>query len=224
MPVHDWTRVPAGIFHDFHNVWVSELRQALNKGILPQGFYALVEQQAGLGIADILTLQRESPEPVSNYRLLRKTLAIRHVSKHRLVALVEIVSPAKKDRAKSVVDFVKKAHAALTNGCNLLLVDLFPPGKFDLHGMRGAIWEDIDDGDDFAIDDKPLTLASYVAAPLVDAYVEQIAVGDSLPEMALFLDPDSYVGTPLEATYMQAYEGVPDFWQEVVEGKREAAE
>ena len=26
MPIHDWTRVAPGIFHDFHNAWVMELR------------------------------------------------------------------------------------------------------------------------------------------------------------------------------------------------------
>jgi hypothetical protein len=30
MPVHDWTRVDAGIFHDFHNAWITELRNVLN--------------------------------------------------------------------------------------------------------------------------------------------------------------------------------------------------
>lgn len=30
MPVHDWTRVEAGIFHDFHTAWIPELRRALN--------------------------------------------------------------------------------------------------------------------------------------------------------------------------------------------------
>ena len=36
MPVHDWTRVDAGVFHDFHNVWIAFLRNALNSGVLPK--------------------------------------------------------------------------------------------------------------------------------------------------------------------------------------------
>ena len=43
MPVHDWTRVAAGMFHDFHNAWITELRNALNGGLLPPDYYALVE-------------------------------------------------------------------------------------------------------------------------------------------------------------------------------------
>ncbi len=60
MPVHDWTLVEAGIFHDFHTVWTGSLRNALNEGLLPDGYYALAEQHAGQAIADILTLHTES--------------------------------------------------------------------------------------------------------------------------------------------------------------------
>ena len=48
--------------------------------------------------------------------------------------------------------------------------------------------------------DKPLTLAAYSAGP-VKAYVEPVAVGDVMPDMPLFLDPDRHVPAPLEATY-----------------------
>ena len=47
MPVHDWTRVDAGIFHDFHNAWITHLKEALNEGLLPDGYYAQAEQHAG---------------------------------------------------------------------------------------------------------------------------------------------------------------------------------
>ncbi len=40
MPVHDWTRVAAGIFHDFHHSWIEQIKVALNEGILPPDYYA----------------------------------------------------------------------------------------------------------------------------------------------------------------------------------------
>ena len=46
MPIHDWTRVRDGIFHDFHHAWIEELARALNRGVLPPDFYALREQFA----------------------------------------------------------------------------------------------------------------------------------------------------------------------------------
>ncbi len=71
MPVHDWTRVDAGIWHDFHNVWIAELRNALNSGVLPPGYYALSEQHAGKYIADVLTLHGEPPLPEPPQEVLR---------------------------------------------------------------------------------------------------------------------------------------------------------
>ncbi len=56
MPVHDWNRVTAGTFHDFHLAWIAELRRVLNRGLLPPGYYALAEQVAGEIIPDVLTL------------------------------------------------------------------------------------------------------------------------------------------------------------------------
>jgi hypothetical protein len=58
MPIHDWTRVPAGIFHDFHQVWTIEIRHKLNSGVLPKGYYALVEQTAGGPRPDVVALER----------------------------------------------------------------------------------------------------------------------------------------------------------------------
>src|SRR5438874_2456069 len=63
MPLHDWKRVTAGTFHDFHLAWIAELRRALNGGLLPQGYYALAEQVAGDIIPDVLTLQLAGSAP-----------------------------------------------------------------------------------------------------------------------------------------------------------------
>src|SRR6476661_622943 len=57
MPIHDWTRVTAGTFHDFHLAWLAELRTALNDGLLPPDYYAQAEQVAGPMGPDVLTLQ-----------------------------------------------------------------------------------------------------------------------------------------------------------------------
>jgi hypothetical protein len=63
MPVHDWTLVTAGTFHDFHQTWLVEIKRALNAGRLPSGFYALAEQIAGGLGPDVLTLEGPEIEP-----------------------------------------------------------------------------------------------------------------------------------------------------------------
>ena len=74
MPVHDWKRVDAGIFHDFHVTWTVALRNALNEGLLPQGYYALAEQHAGQTIGDLLTLHA-SPGSAETLRCLQTPAA-----------------------------------------------------------------------------------------------------------------------------------------------------
>ncbi len=245
MPVHDWTLVDAGIFHAFHTVWIAQLNSALNGGLLPEGYYALPEQHAGRTVADVLTLHAsphqpepvslppgggialaEAPPKVSRRRTVepavlerRRTLAIRHISGHRLVALLEIVSPANKDRGNHVRDFAAKAVDALDSGVNVLLIDLFPPGPHDPQGMHGEICQRLEQTDvpyDLPPDD-PLTLAAYASGPRIEEYIEHLAAGDPLPQMPLFLRPDFYVNVPLEPTYQSAYDDMPAYWKAVLE-------
>ena len=65
MPIHDWTRVDAGTFHDFHNGWLIALRDALNVDLLPDTHYAQTDRQSRGdspdspgGAPDVLTLER----------------------------------------------------------------------------------------------------------------------------------------------------------------------
>lgn len=57
MPVHDWSHVDSGVFHDFHQAWIIEIRNSLNDGRLPDSFYALAEQVAQGPIPDVVTLE-----------------------------------------------------------------------------------------------------------------------------------------------------------------------
>src|SRR3954469_19642479 len=69
MPIHDWTRVDAGIFHHFHQRWVIAITDVLNQRLLPGDYYALAEQQGAGFEPDILTLkaggtsERDDPPP-----------------------------------------------------------------------------------------------------------------------------------------------------------------
>ena len=47
MPIHDWTRVQANRFHDFHQKWTVAICNDLNVGRLPPGYFAMVEQKRG---------------------------------------------------------------------------------------------------------------------------------------------------------------------------------
>lgn len=245
MPIHDWTRVDAGIFHAFHHDWITEIARALNNGVLPAAFYALPEQIAGGFGPDVLTLCRPSlnPSPAApafedgvalldappkvrfhlqseagRYAAKAKSVTIRHVSNHQVVALVEIVSPGNKNNQNGLDSFGRKARDALAAGIHLLIVDLFPPGPRGPQGIHPVIWGPTND--EFSpVPDKPLTCAAYLGAPSFEAFIEPIAVGDELPNMPLFLSTEKYVLVPLDRTYSQAVAGMAAYWRDVIDQK-----
>lgn len=233
MPIHDWTRVDAGLFHDFHQGWTIALRNALNTGGLPPDYFALVDQRVQGPIPDVLTLKLSAESGESSqgaggrtvtaapprmrlvhrreaeiYAAKANQLTIRH--RHGdVVAVIEIVSPGNKGSRAEFRSFVEKSVEFLRQGIHLLVVDLFPPGPRDPHGIAKAIWDEFEEMDFELPPDKPLTLASYDAGSLQVAYVEFVAVGDPLPDMRLFLKPEFYVLTPLEATYQATWAVFP---------------
>ena len=133
-----------------------------------------------------------------------------------MVAVIEIVSPGNKASRAEFGAFVKKSSELIRQNVHLLVIDLFPPGPRDPQGIHKAIWDEFTDNDFVLPPDKPLTLAAYIGGPFPEAFIEPTAVGANLPEMPLFLTPDVYVYTPLEATYQSAWEVVPAFWCDVL--------
>ena len=154
-----------------------------------------------------------------SYKGLRRTLAIRHISGHRLAAIIEIVSPSNKDRLSSVEEFAEKVESAIRSKVHVLLVDLFAPGKHDPQGIHGAAWSYFDSTAYELPPDRPLTLASYLASQIPEAYIEHVRFGEALPEMPLFLEYRAHINVPLEVTYSQAFRGMPSIYRSVLDAK-----
>lgn len=243
MPVHDWSRVDANLFHDFHQTWTICIRNALNGGLLPPGYSALVEQHTGGVEPDVLTLETHykprkppsrsggailaAPPPLDWQRietldtpnlLARRAnrISIRHLL-GRVVCVLEIVSPGNKNGKAALAKFVEKTVGFLENGIHVLVVDLLPPSARDPQGIHKAIWDWFEDRPFALPADKRLTLASYVAAEPKTAYVHPLAVGEALPDMPAWLDQESYVPVPLESTYQAAWASCPEAMRELVE-------
>ena len=240
MPIHDWSQVDAGIFHDFHQAWTIEIRNALNGGGLPPGYFAMAEQIVSGPIPDVVTLQRRAapgdpPYPSGGVAVadapprarfvtsaepdLYVRMANRIAIKHRLgqvVAVIEVVSPGNKSSLHALRSLVEKADELLRKGINLLVVDLFPPSPRDPQGIHKAIWDEIREEPFELPPDKPLTVAAYCAGEPKTAYVEPVAVGDPLPGLPIFLDPGTYVPAPLETTYQATWAKCPDALREAV--------
>lgn len=241
MPMHDWTKEDAGTYHNFHQSWTIRLMDALNGGRLPPGYFAMTDQRVEGWEPDLVSLYAD-PSPVTSspatgglavaerppkVRLVSRPetdagsyarRANRIVVKHKkgnVVAIIEIVSPGNKDRLHSVNQFVEKVRDFLRKGVHVLFVDPFPPGDHDPQGLDAAVWAVWTDATDDRPADKPLTAASYDAGNPFAAYVEPLGVGDPLPEMPLFLQPDIYIPCPLEETYMATWNALPPQVREV---------
>jgi hypothetical protein len=242
MPIHDWTRVPAGLFHEFHQSWSVRIKDALNEGLLPQGFYALVEQRVGGPEPDVIaveTSRKKTPrtpgggaaaaerpqarvvqalEPEAiGYARKANRITVRH-QLGEVVAVIEIVSPGNKSGRAAVRDFVEKAMAFLRAGIHLLIVDLFPPGPRDPHGIHKAIWDEFREEPFELPPDQTRTVVGYDAGEPLTAYVETLGVGEALPTGPLFVGPGEHVKVPLEQTYLATWAVTPEPIRELVEG------
>jgi hypothetical protein len=242
VPIHDWTRPPVGLYHHFHQQWAGELCNALNAGVLPAGYFALVDQRAVGLVPDVLALRRHSktPEPAPGavgvavatappaaryttretdeqvYAARANRVAVRNPL-GELVALIEIVSPGNKDSRHALRSFVDKAVEFLARGVNLLVIDPFPPTPRDPQGIHKAIWDEIREEPFELPSDKPLTIAAYTASPAKAAYVNFVAPGDPLPAAPLFLDDGTYIPAPLEVSYTTTWAKCPLPFREAVE-------
>src|SRR5262249_45769420 len=162
MPIRDWTRVDAGTFHDFHQGSTIEIRNKLNSGVLPDGYFAMADQRVSGPEPDIIALRLRGPEPTgglvvaetpprikqaarieteaASYARRAIRIAIRH-GPGRVVAMIEVVSPGNKDSKHAIASFVAKAVDFIRNGIHFLVVDPFLPGPRDPNGIAQAIWD-----------------------------------------------------------------------------------
>lgn len=241
MPIHDWTQLGADRFHAFRHEWTMQIVRALHQDVMPKWSLACAEQVTVNPGLDILT-----PPPTRfsvNMRCIGgialsdapiKTLhqtqadAARYTEKADrvviyhpdvgAVAVIEIVSPVHKSRARLIKMFANTAARYMAAGISLLIVDLFPPTIRDPQGIHKLIWDRIEEEPFELPADKPLTLAAYAAGGVIRAFVEPVGVGDSLPDMPIFLGPDHYVMCPLEATYQESCRVFPKLLKATREG------
>jgi hypothetical protein len=205
MTMHDWLRVEEAIFLDFRHEWISQIKKQLNQSLMNCDRYALIESM---------------PTSSEFHRRHKSSIAVRHVSGDRIVAMIEIVSPGNKNNRKAFRAFVEKAWELLEHRIHLLFIDPFPPGKNDPDGIHAEIWQTENDNEVpiRVTQDHPLALMSYECGATTEAFIETFAVGETVPAMPLFLTPGEHIMIPLEETYRLAWDCVPPRWQQVVAG------
>jgi hypothetical protein len=245
MPIHDWTCVDSGTYHDFHQGWTIRIRDRLNSGVLPEGYFAMADQRVSGPEPDVVALQLGGgPGPAGGLAVAETPPRIRQAARiqteaalyarkadriairqglGRVVAMIEIVSPGNKDSRHAIASFVAKAVEFLRIGIHILVIDPFSPGPRDPDGIAQAIWDQlVGEPMETRPEGRSATVAAFDAGEPLTAYVESVAIGAPLPDAPLFLGPGWYVNVPLEETYQSAWDVTPRPIRDLIDTLRPA--
>ena len=124
-----------------------------------------------------------------------------------LVAAIEIVSPANKDRPEHRNVFVAKCAALLQKGVAVSIVDLVTVRQFNLYAELLAF---IGHSDPTLSDPPPHIYATSCRwvkkekRTILEAWSHVLTVGQPLPTLPLWLSADLVIPLDLEQSYEQA--------------------
>jgi len=130
----------------------------------------------------------------------------------QLVAAIELVSPANKDRPASRDAFVAKCAALLRKGVAVSVVDLVTVRRFNLYAQLMAT---VGHPDPTMSADEPSIYAAscrWVTKGIrakLEAWSHTMAVGEPLPTLPLWLGDEQVIPLDLEPSYEQA---CSDLW------------
>ncbi len=126
----------------------------------------------------------------------------------RLVAAIEIVSPANKDRPDNRSAFVSKCSALIQQGVAVSIVDVVTTKHFNLYldllETDGHTDPTLGDPPPYLYATSCRGLKRVRKKPLLQAWSHRLEVGQPLPTLPLWLDVDRVVPLDLEASYEQA--------------------
>lgn len=228
MPLLDHFRPPWRVHHPWrgsHSPWANAIVRHLNERLLPERYYALPKVQPG-GCLEIdeATIDRaaEANEPVRLVTTLvwaptAPTLAVSVADadsglfevqvliaeEGRLVAAIELVSPANKERPET--------RRALAVTCASLLRPGVSVGIIDVMTRRGGRFFDellalLQLSAQGAPNEFELSAAEHrvvrrEARCELESWVERLSIGSELPIVPIWLAPDLAAPLDLDPTY-----------------------
>jgi hypothetical protein len=220
---------PRADWQSFHNRWANAIADLLDQ-VLPRRYFARVQANLGRHIeADVAEFEslHESEAngssgnvAVQSYAPPTARAAIPAVFPDdlevqicdtergaRLAAVVELVSPANKDRPEHRRAFSVKCAAYLQRGIGLVVVDTVSNRRFNLHNELLQLLGG--DGAGGMPDDALQYAAAYRPVHRndrneIDVWDVRLAIGQSLPTLPLALRGNGSVPLDLEASYTEA--------------------
>src|SRR5436190_1323386 len=241
MPLRDHFRPPVSkksSWEGFHGMWPASIVQQLRKR-LPPGYVAeprvhlgtLMEIDVGALEGDAVPHTRASnsnggagtaawtaaapvvaveTDPPDEYEYEVRIFDLER--ERKLVAAIELVSPANKDRPDSRRAFVAKCASLLRKGIAVSLVDLVTIRRFNLYSQLMVF---VGHPDRTMSSEEPPIYAASCRWPTkgtrarLEAWSHTLTVGQPLPTLPLWLREDLVLGLDLEQSYEQA---CSDLW------------
>jgi Protein of unknown function (DUF4058) len=234
MPLLDHFHAPLAPrrhWESFHVNWAGAMADALNERILPEGYFAEEHARAGARVEiDVATfadgestaLQKGGtatlpakvwtpPAPPlvmpAAFPDAFEVLVFESEGGANLVAAVELVSPANKDRPAHRHAFAVKCASYLAQGIGLVIIDIVTSREANLHNEVIGV---LGHGDPFLLPAE-ITLYAVAYRPIVrdsaeqtDIWPQSLAIGQPLPVAPLALNAELCVPLDLEATYVAA--------------------
>ncbi len=222
---------PQRSWEAFHSLWTVLLTGQLNLRPLPRSYFAEANVSIGVTVEnDVATFEYDTPPDGSangavatavwappqpplvldaNLSDLRvfELKVFDELRARRLVAAVELVSPANKDRPETRRAFLDKCAAYLRDGVSVVVVDVVTSRKHNFHadllGLFGG----------GGATERALTSDLYAVAQrvrpagertLLEVWPSALAVGEPLPTLPLWLAEDLAVPLDLDAGYREA--------------------
>ncbi|MBY0524487.1 MAG: DUF4058 family protein [Gemmataceae bacterium] len=224
---------PGRHWASFHAAWATEMMAHLNRNVLPQGYLAESQIHVGSRVeVDVATLEQGSPRSLEGNgdaggvavetwapptitavmpAVFPDEIAVQVFEMSggmTLVAAIELVSPANKDRPESRRAFAAKCAACLQQGIGLVIVDVVTERQANLHDELVSLMQ-LEEALQFPTETR-LYAAAYRPArrepggDQIDLWQLPLVLGQSLPTVPLALRRGPTLPLDLEATYTEA--------------------
>lgn len=243
MPLRDHFHRPAHSFFQwssFHSTWCVQIMARLNQQTLPAGYRATPHVHLGISAqVDIATIRSDAEEqqgqagngavatavwappkpalvvPADIADLDTIEIAVRNDDEgYRLVAAVELVSPANKDRPGHRQAFAAKCAAYLQQDVSVVVVDVVTERPDNLHaelmdllelgeGPKAVLASDL-----YAVAYRAVSHLEETGPARLEMWSAALRLGDPLPVLPLWIAANRAVPLDLEASYAAACESL----------------
>lgn len=229
MPLVDHFHPPLSEFRHwegFHSSWASTIAHQLNDHLLPPRYFAEPHVRWGKQVQiDVATFEHHlastgedggvktkvwsPPQPARTYVVdfaqidVAEVQVINDQEGPNLVAAIELVSPANKDRPSHRKLFAVKCAAYMQSGVCVVIVDIVTGRTSNLHREILATLQLPAEQDE---NPAPLYAVAYQVKErgdqcLLDAWCESIELGANLPTLPLWISDETALPLDLEESY-----------------------